>query len=195
MAILAILMCVNFAACSNDDEEIDFNKTELMINGEHFMAYSWGCYDETNTKTDVCSTFVYEKSQYKDEKGRVIDCYDEYFNGGIEGELSNKIFCDIELFISGVEIGNNKKSFNAFKKGNVDLTQYSKYVAFSINTDNGNFSSYNSYKSGKIYLKSFTSNALTLSFESYTLTEANTSIILNGSICFKYSTARVNNPL
>lgn len=185
MALVAVLMCVSFASCSSDDESIEYIKTELTIDGIPFMAYSWGCYYK-DIKTDVCSTFWYGNYETVNEKGDKITIYDEYFYGGVEGQLTNGTFCDIEFNLEGIEASENRFSLTPFKESNLNLSKYSENFGLGIRTDIGEFSSRNSYESGYIYVNSFTSNTITLSFNSYKLIEAENSITLNGSISFKY---------
>jgi len=185
---MAVLMGANFSACGGSDEgSPEFIRTELIINEKTFMKHAWQCYVD-NTPTDACSTFWYGNYESVNEKGNKVDIYDEYFYGEIEGELTDGTFCNIELDLEGMEMGESRKSLTPFKKTDLNLTKYSEYFRFGVRIDLGSFYS---YESGNIYVKSFTSDNLTLSFDSCTLKEDEKTILLNGIINFKYIRAKI----
>ena len=65
MALFAILMCVNFASCSSDDDEPDFK--EAIFEGKWYVSYEeW--YDYKSDGTPDLSDITYFK-RYEYHKG------------------------------------------------------------------------------------------------------------------------------
>ena len=194
MALVAVLMCVNFASCSSsDDEDGDYVQTELIVNGMPFMANAFCGYDaESGDRIDACSTYEYGTIKHDYGEGNRISYYFEDFYGEVDGKLTDGLYCKVNIRLEGIKMGVNKTSLNPFKESNLDISKYPQNYSFLIeiyDEPSYDFFEYSSalHCSGGIYIKSFSLNILTLSFDSYNMMDKDgNSITLNGDINFKY---------
>lgn len=127
MALIAMLMCVNFTACSSDDDENDANSTIELLQGVWYDAYTDGhhyfivekdhCYSGDKPST------VYAGEKYKytfDSKTNMMSCY--YYD-----KEENK-YSDEAWYIRIKSISDTKLILELFDEDNQTFDDTREYV-------------------------------------------------------------------
>lgn len=88
MALIAVVMCVNFVACSSDDDEDNGNSTVALLKGTwfnegegypYFIVEDGYCYFSENTS--IVTNYDGEKYKYTlDSKTNIMTCYQYDFD-------------------------------------------------------------------------------------------------------------------